>query len=383
MCDPGAVEAVAGLAQLVVPHARERRLVHLGIAPRRDERRHAADRVRLVPVARPDEQLGVRPHERHRHRHLRAVGQHGPELLDRAEDVVPPARVERAAVVAQLVEDRLHLERRRDRLDQHRAADRAARDAERLLRVRERPRPERRLLVALELRQIEVRAAPALQLLARVVEEREPEVEERGRDRRAVDGVVPLLQVPAARTHLERRDLVVQRVALLRRLERDLAPDGVGEVALPLDHVRPRRRARILEVAHEDPRPRVEGVDHHLAVGRAGDLAAPVLQVGRGRCDLPSLLGRRDELEPRAARELTSPLVAAAQQLQAGRVQGAMEALDEVESLPRQNLVDRVKRRHARDSRPHACSNCSASVDPSSASVEDSPPLTIVATRSK
>ena len=48
------------------------------------------------------------------------------ELLDRAEDVVPAAGVQRAAVVAQLVEDRVHLERRQDRLDQHGAADRAA-----------------------------------------------------------------------------------------------------------------------------------------------------------------------------------------------------------------------------------------------------------------
>ncbi len=39
--DPGAVEAVPRLARLVLADARQRDLVHLGIAPARDERRHA------------------------------------------------------------------------------------------------------------------------------------------------------------------------------------------------------------------------------------------------------------------------------------------------------------------------------------------------------
>ena len=51
MRDPGAVEAVARLAPLVLLHLRERDRVHLGVAPRRDERRHAADRVRAARVA--------------------------------------------------------------------------------------------------------------------------------------------------------------------------------------------------------------------------------------------------------------------------------------------------------------------------------------------
>ena len=74
--DPGAVEAVARLALLVVSHLGQGRLGHLGLASIGDERRHAADRVRAALVAGPDQQLGVRAHERHRHRHLRAVRQH-------------------------------------------------------------------------------------------------------------------------------------------------------------------------------------------------------------------------------------------------------------------------------------------------------------------
>ena len=97
----------------------------------RDERGHAADRVRAAPVARLHEELRVRAHERHRHRHQRPVGKDelGPvaELLDHAEHVVPAARVQPGRVLAQLVEDLLHLERRQDRLDQDGRADRPAR----------------------------------------------------------------------------------------------------------------------------------------------------------------------------------------------------------------------------------------------------------------
>ena len=94
--DPRAVEAVAGLAALVLRDLRERNRVHLRVSPRRDERRHPADRVSFAVVARLHEQLGVRAHERHRHRHLRAVRQHRTHLLDAAEDVVPAPGVQRS-----------------------------------------------------------------------------------------------------------------------------------------------------------------------------------------------------------------------------------------------------------------------------------------------
>ena len=279
MRDPRAVEAVARLALLVLPNLRERDLVRLGVLAGRNEGRHAADRVRAAAVAGADEQLRVRAHERHRHRHLGAVGQHPvprPELLDGAEDVVPAAGVERAAPVAELVEDLLHLEGGEDRLDQDGAADRPGREAELLLRKREGVGPEARLEVRLQLREVEVRPAAALELLARVPRHVQPEVEERGRDRLLVHERVPLRQVPAARPDQQRRDFLVQPVRLVRRLERDLAAHGVGHIPLPLDDVLPPRRARVLVVGHEDAGARVERVDHHLAVDRAGDLAAAV-----------------------------------------------------------------------------------------------------------
>ena len=65
-------------------------------------------------------------------------------------------------------------------------------------------------------------------------------------------------------------------------------------------------------------------------------------------------------------------------------VQLAVEPLDEAERGRREDLP--VAGRVNLDSRRHqaaADSNCSSSVEPRSASVEDSPPLTISATRSK
>ena len=105
------------------------------------------------------------------HRHLGAVGQHRarvvPALLDEAEDVVPAAAVEAGGVLAQLVEDLVHLEGGGHGLDQHGGADGAARDAEVLLRAHEDVVPEARFEVALQLGQVEVgarcraRGAPA------------------------------------------------------------------------------------------------------------------------------------------------------------------------------------------------------------------------------
>ena len=223
MRDPGAVEAVARLARLVLTDAGQRVLVHLGIAPARDERGHAPDRVSTARVARPHEELGVCAHERDGHRHLHAIREHElgtiPELLDDREDVVPTTRVEPGRVVAKLVEDLVHLEGREDRLDEDGRLDRPARDPDVILREAEDVVPEPRLEVALELREIEVRPRPALEQALRVAVEVDAEVEEPGRDGLAVDLDVALLKMPAARTDEEHGDLVVQRVALLALLE--------------------------------------------------------------------------------------------------------------------------------------------------------------------
>ena len=67
--DPRPVEAGLRLAGLVLAHLGERALVDLGVAPARDERRHAADREGAAPVAGLHQQVAVGLHHRRRHRH--------------------------------------------------------------------------------------------------------------------------------------------------------------------------------------------------------------------------------------------------------------------------------------------------------------------------
>ena len=336
MGDPGAVEALARLALLVLAHLRERGGVHLGIAAGGDEGGHAAHRVRAARVAGLDEQLRVGAHERDRHRHVRPVGEHEllpvPELLDHAEDVVPAARIQAGRVLAQLVEDLVHLERGEDRLDQDGRLDRPLRHAEPLLRPDEDVVPEPRLEVRLELRQVEPRAAAVV-----VAEEVEAEVEQARRHRRAVDLEVPLLQVPAARPHEQGRRLLVQAVLLLAGIELDRAVERVREVDLALDAVLPGRRVRVLEVGHEHLRARVERVDHHLPVDRAGDLDAAVLQLGRDRRDAPvalaDLLRLGEEVGQLAVAQPLRPLVPRVEQLAPPRAEPALELGEEVDRV--------------------------------------------------
>ena len=201
--DPRAVESVSRLSHLVLANLRQRDLVHLGITPARDERGHAADRVRAARVTRADEKLGVRAHERHGHRHLEAIREHEvvsvSELLDHREDVVPTAGVQPGRVVAQLVQDLLHLERRQDRLDEDRRLDRPLRQPQAVLREAEDVVPEPRLEVALELREVEVRAGSALEQARRVPREVDAEVEQARGDGPEVHLHVLLGEMPAAR----------------------------------------------------------------------------------------------------------------------------------------------------------------------------------------
>ena len=74
MGDPRPIEPIATLALLVLADLGERPFGDLGVAPVRDERGHPADGVSTAPMARGDEQLGVRPHEWHGHGQLRTVG---------------------------------------------------------------------------------------------------------------------------------------------------------------------------------------------------------------------------------------------------------------------------------------------------------------------
>ncbi len=73
----------------------------------------------------------------------------------------------------------------------------------------------------------------------------------------------------------------------------DRAAHRIHQIRLAVDHVVPGRRVGVLEIGHEHARPAIEGVDHHLAVGRAGDFDAPVLDVVRDRRHPPIAVADR------------------------------------------------------------------------------------------
>jgi len=289
--DPGAVAAVGDLAQLVLTHLLQRRLVRRRVVLDRDLRRHAAHRRRAAAVAGLHQQQRVGAHERREHGHLAAVGEAeilvGAELLDAGKDVVPAADVEPGRVAAQLVEDLVHLEGGEHRLDERGRADASLRDPQLVLGKDEDVVPQARLEVRLHLRQIEIRARAARQQLPRVVEEEQREVEDRARDCLAVDPQVLLVEVPAARPRDQHRGAVLQAVVLAALLEADGALHGVAQVDLAVDHVVPGRAVGVLEVRHEGRSAGIERVDHHLAVGRSRNFNPAIDHVLRDRGTAP------------------------------------------------------------------------------------------------
>ena len=179
-------------------------------------------------------------------------------------------------MLAQLVEDLLHLERGRGSSRSARCSGSSRGDAELVLgergtrRPRAAPRGGSRASAGRSTARCRARAARA-RCGTRTARSRTATPDTGSPS----TSDVPLGQVPAARP--DDRASPSRRsggsVFVRRRRARSSRRDRVAEVALPLDDVRPGRRARVLEVGHEDARAGVERVDHHLAVDRAGDLA--------------------------------------------------------------------------------------------------------------
>src|SRR5438067_360556 len=149
-----------------------------------------------------DQELGVRPHEGHGHRHLDAIGEQkvrsAVELLDDAEDVVPASGIEPPGVVAQLVEDLVHFEGGGHHLDEDSRLDRATGYAESVLGELKDVVPQPSLAMVLELGQVEVRRASLLDQSARVVEKVQSEIEQGAGNRLAIHKDVLFRQMPAA-----------------------------------------------------------------------------------------------------------------------------------------------------------------------------------------
>ena len=210
------------------------------------------------------------------------------EVLDDAEQVVPAAGVQAGGVVAQLVEDLVHLERGRDGLDQHGGADGAVRDAEVVLGEDEDVVPEPGLEVALHLGQVVVRALAVVEQLLGDVEEVQAEVHQRAHGGFAVDQQVRLA-AGASRAGGPRRRRAGRRCAACTPCPRARCRPGCRAAAsrrfrMAVDDVGPGGRAGVLEVGQPDLGAGVQGVDRHLGRGgRAGHFHPAVLQGRRGR----------------------------------------------------------------------------------------------------
>src|SRR5262249_3412686 len=151
-------------------------------------------------------------------------------------------------VIAELVEDLVHLERSEDRFDEHGRADRAVRNSDELLRADEDVVPEPRFEMRLHLRQIEIWTGAAHEQLFRVVKKVEREIEDRSADWFSIDEEMLLDEMPSARTYEQRRRLFVERVLLRAAGKCDRATHGVVKIDVTFEAVRPRRRVRVFEV---------------------------------------------------------------------------------------------------------------------------------------
>ena len=288
MRHPRAVVPGFHFAQLILPHFFERALIRFRIVLDRNLRRHSAHCVNAALVAGLDQQINVRRQKMHRHGDLRAIRQHEirpvPQLLNEAENIIPAPAVQPGRVIAQFPQNLMHLERAENRFDQHRRPHRALRHPAIILREHEHIVPQPGFQMRFQLRQIEVRAGPALQQFRRIMEKIEPEIEQPARHRLAIHMEVLLRQMPAARTHQQHRRLLVQLVLLaFGTRETDLAADGVAHVLLSLDQIAAGRGVGVFEIRHEHLRAGVQRVDHHLAIGRTGDLRSAIGQIRRNR----------------------------------------------------------------------------------------------------
>ena len=181
------------------------------------------------------------------------------------------------------------------------------------------------------------------------MEEKESEIEDRPGHRLAIDHQVLFVQMPATWTRDEHRGFFVQLVMLAALAQADRAAHRIAQIDLAVDQVVPRRAVGVLEVGHESRGTRVERVDDHLAIGRAGELHAPVEHVLRLRTDLPLALANAARLGQKVGKatavEFLLPLGAALEKLLAALVELAVQLRHERERFGREDL--RELRRNA------------------------------------
>ena len=104
-------------------------------------------------------------------------------------------------MLSKLVENLVHLKRRKNRFDQHRRPNRPLRNADFILREDKDIVPQPCFEMALHFRQIEIGSGPSLDELLRIVEKVQQKIENPARHRFPIHQYMFLQQVPAARTN--------------------------------------------------------------------------------------------------------------------------------------------------------------------------------------
>lgn len=200
--NPGSVMACLDFTELVGVDAFHSLVVCSFVVLDGDLSGHSSHGVDLTSVAGLDEKLDVGIHEWHGHGDGRSVWEDKvgvlAEFLDHAEDVIPSSTVQAGGVVAELVDDLVHLKSGKDGLDQDRTSDCATGNGNEILSEVEDVVPETSLEVRFHLGEVEVWASSSLDELLCIVEEVETEIEETARDGLAINGQMLLLQVPAS-----------------------------------------------------------------------------------------------------------------------------------------------------------------------------------------
>jgi hypothetical protein len=153
-----------------------------------------------------------------------------------------------------------------------------------------------------------------------------------------------LVQVPAARAHLQRGDGVVELVALAVLLQRERAANRSLQVDLALNLVVPLRAVAVLKVGHVAVGTAVEGVDHHLRVYRAGDLHAAALKRLGQRRNLPvarsDVRGLSQKIRPLAGIEPLGALHPRLEQCLTARLKRAVQLGHQRQRIWRQNFCE-------------------------------------------
>ena len=211
------------------------------------------------------------------------------EGLDVGKDVVPASAVEAHDAPAQGVQDLIHLEHRGQGFDQHRHLHRTDRQAQTHFKKCQHLVPQRGFFHRLQLGQVKVGAAIASVQRLGVMQGKQGQIEQAGAEAFAIDGEVLFRQMPAAWSHHQHGVGVGAQGVVLAVVggEGNVAGYGVAQVDLAFDEVGPGRTGGVLEIGHEHFGAGIERIDDHLAIDRAGDFHAPILQCRRDRRHAP------------------------------------------------------------------------------------------------